>query len=182
MQQAIIHDVGPKPQCLLVVLVFVGSLHASVALEAHGGSSFVTEPATNFTISSVMRRPFVSKKTSRERPGFQFPRFDARLHDGDQIQMQMHDQWLSMDMEYGYKVRGRGVAMRNARTGKFCAERGIGIECTSETLKESETFEVADVWNGRVTLKFSALGTFCTDSPWDAVPHKIPIKVGGIQD
>lgn len=62
MQQAIIHDVGPKPQCLLVVLVFVGSLHASVALEAHGGSSFVTEPATNFTISSVMRRPFVSKK------------------------------------------------------------------------------------------------------------------------
>jgi len=182
MQQAIIHDVGPKPQCLLVVLVFVGSLHASVALEAHGGSSFVTEPATNFTISSVMRRPFVSKKTSRERPGFQFPRFDARLHDGDQIQMQMHDQWLSMDMEYGYKVRGRGVAMRNARTGKFCAERGIGIECTSETLKESETFEVADVWNGRVTLKFSALGTFCTDSPFGMQCHtKYPSKWEGFK-
>jgi len=54
------------------------------------------------------------------RSGFDFPRYDARLHDGDEIHLEsVHATWLALTTDPAITLRGRNVVLR-ASSGYYC--------------------------------------------------------------
>merc|ERR1719195_585676 len=69
------------------------------------------------------RRVFMDNSSISRPPrsGFHFPRFDARMHDGDEVQIEsIHTTWLRISRHPALTLQGRTVALR-AASGKFCA-------------------------------------------------------------
>lgn len=115
-------------------------------------------------------RVFVDNATFRKgstvRGGFVYPRYDARLHHGDEVQFEsIHSTWMHISSHPLYTMRGRTVALK-ASSGKYCAIAGSNeaalVTCDQDTPPFSAWFEVAG--QGRnVSLKDLRGERFCVD-------------------
>merc|ERR1740121_1349550 len=92
-------------------------------------------------------RVFVDNSTfgkSTVRGGFVYPRYDARLHDGDEIQLEsIHSTWMHVSSHPLYTLRGRTVAFK-ASDGRFCAmdtDSDHAVRCDQDTPPFSAWFE-----------------------------------------
>eukprot|EP00421_Protoceratium_reticulatum_P036574 CAMPEP_0168469888 /NCGR_PEP_ID=MMETSP0228-20121227/58449_1 /TAXON_ID=133427 /ORGANISM="Protoceratium reticulatum, Strain CCCM 535 (=CCMP 1889)" /LENGTH=762 /DNA_ID=CAMNT_0008485681 /DNA_START=181 /DNA_END=2466 /DNA_ORIENTATION=- len=117
-----------------------------------------------------VQRMFLDNTTvpKPKRSGFLFPRYDARMHDGDEVQLETkHQTWLSVTDDPSLTLRGRSVALR-ASSGKFCAvtlsDPEGHIVCDQDSLPFSAWFRVSDS-SGNASLKGIRGGKFCGDRP-----------------
>lgn len=119
--------------------------------------------------ATIRKRLFVEAGTfasAPERSGFQFPRYDARFQDGDEVMLQsVHDTWMAVTDARTYSLRGRAVALLSA-TGSFCsvppADPQGGIRCDqTEPLYSSWLLVAGD--GGKVTIKDVREERFCGD-------------------
>lgn len=111
-------------------------------------------------------RRFVDNETSVTfRGGFFFPRYDARLHDGDEIQIQSapHSTWMSFDAS-PLSV-GNRVSLRGNKDGLICADEPISVRCNRDSIAADTQFEVVDAGGGKIALRGGRSGLFCSDTP-----------------
>jgi len=69
------------------------------------------------------KRAFFTNSTAPRpaRSGFHFPRYDARCHDGDEVQLEtVHMSWLSLSDDPALTLRGRQMALKSVSNGRFC--------------------------------------------------------------
>lgn len=115
-------------------------------------------------------RVFVNNATfgkgTTVRGGFVYPRYDARLHHGDEVQLEsIHSTWMHISTHPLYTLRGRTVSLK-AANGKFCAmsvssQAGI-VRCDQDTPPFSAWFEVSGAGRN-VSLKDLRGHRFCMD-------------------
>uniref|UniRef100_A0A7S4RIQ4 glucan 1,3-beta-glucosidase n=1 Tax=Alexandrium monilatum TaxID=311494 RepID=A0A7S4RIQ4_9DINO len=113
-----------------------------------------------FMDNSTLPRP--------RRSGFEFPRYDARIHDGDEVQLaSIHGTWLSLSFNPAFTLRGRTVALQ-ASNGRFCAvDRGHPqgkIKCNQRVPPFAAWFEVSQGTHN-ISLRGVRGGKFCSDEP-----------------
>jgi len=108
-------------------------------------------------------------KTARS--GFHYPRYDARMHDGDEVQLEtIHSTWLSLSHDPPLTLRGRTMALK-AANGKFCAMvRGdpeCRIKCDQDDLPFHAWLEVSKepINVDKVSLRGLRGGKYCVDQP-----------------
>mmetsp|Transcript_2740 Transcript_2740/g.8159 ORF Transcript_2740/g.8159 Transcript_2740/m.8159 type:complete len:802 (+) Transcript_2740:139-2544(+) len=116
------------------------------------------------------KRVFMDNSTQPRpvRSGFNFPRFDSRLHDGDEVQLASnHGTWLSISFDPALTLRGRTVALQ-ASDGRFCAVdlRALDgrVKCNQQGPPLSAWLEVSE-GTANISLKGMRGGKFCTDQP-----------------
>lgn len=137
----------------MVTLLLLRRLGADQRLEV------VRERRVFMDNSSVSRPP---------RSGFHFPRFDARMHEGDEVQIEsIHTTWLRVSRHPSLTMQGRTVALR-AASGKFCAVQlteatGL-IRCDQDTPPFAAWFEVSHGSNN-ISLRSVRGGDYCVDQP-----------------
>jgi len=105
-------------------------------------------------------------KTARS--GFHYPRYDARLHDGDEVQLQsVHKTWLVITDRPFYTLRGKSFALQEGWNGRFCAvslnDPEGKIVCGQDSPPRVAWFEVAEAGE-KVSLGLRH-GKFCADRP-----------------
>jgi len=119
--------------------------------------------------SADVKRVFVSNETFPEaagRSGYQFPRYDARMLDGDEVKLQsVHDTWMTLSNERRYTLRGRTISLR-AASGSYCSVPMMdpegAVRCDQPTPPYGSWFLVSGI-AGKVTLKDMRAERFCTD-------------------
>jgi len=102
------------------------------------------------------------------RSGYNFPRYDARLHDGDEVQLEsIHQTWLVTSFDPQLTLRGRTIALQ-ASSGKYCGcvlgDPKGRIRCNNDQLPFSAWFEVSND-TPRVSLRGLRVNRFCIDEP-----------------
>lgn len=100
-----------------------------------------------------------SSPTSRG--GFVFPRYDSRLHNGDEIQVQSaaHGTWLSFSE--GAVVVGGKISFRGGKDGLFCADEPTQVSCNRESGAGDAVFDVVDAGGGRIAFRGGRSGKYC---------------------
>jgi len=133
------------------------------------GPDYRKIPAT----SPVRRqRVFVTNASGPRLPrsGFHYPRYDARLHHGDEVQLisSSHKSWLSVTNDPFYTLRGRTVALKDSSSGKFCAVTRDHLEgsilCDQDFPPFAAWFEVAEA-DMNISLKNLRSQKMCSDKP-----------------
>mmetsp|Transcript_8051 Transcript_8051/g.16979 ORF Transcript_8051/g.16979 Transcript_8051/m.16979 type:complete len:869 (-) Transcript_8051:309-2915(-) len=156
---------------LLVLLASDGAGHAAAG--AHEKASQLAQAPHDSGLNSFLRpeRVWLSNTTAlrSSRSGYRFPRYDARLHDGDEVQLEStHNTWLSFTTDPSFTLRGRNIALKAANTGQYCAvmlDNAEGmIRCDQSSPPFSAWLEVSEA-SGKVSIKGTRGGKFCVDRP-----------------
>lgn len=100
------------------------------------------------------------------RSGFDFPRYDARLHDGDEVQLaSIHGTWLSISFDPSLTLRGRTIALQ-ASNGRYCAVDPANsegrIRCDQYARPFSAWLEVSQGTHN-ISLRGLRGGRYCSD-------------------
>jgi len=117
-------------------------------------------------------RVFMDNRTVPRPPrsGFHYPRFDARLHNGDEVQLESwQHMWLSLTHDPSFTLRGKALALQESSSGRFCTTPSANpagkIMCGQDSPPRTAWFEVAEA-GAKVTIRIgTSHGMFCTDRP-----------------
>lgn len=102
------------------------------------------------------------------RSGFLYPRYDARLHDGDEVQLEsLRSTWLTVSFDPALMLQGRTLALQ-ASNGKFCAvvqhDPHGRIRCDHDQLEFSSWIKVSR-GTGNASLWSLHGRKYCIDEP-----------------
>lgn len=128
-------------------------------------------------LPTQVRRVFFSN-TTRPRPdrsGFDYPRYDARLHDGDEVMLEtVHQSWLAVTYDPSVTLQGRHLVLK-AHSGKYCGTMPGNDEgrffCNftkpplSAWLKFEQARRLGSKNSGTTQIRILHLGSPCADLP-----------------
>mmetsp|Transcript_2742 Transcript_2742/g.8179 ORF Transcript_2742/g.8179 Transcript_2742/m.8179 type:complete len:825 (+) Transcript_2742:139-2613(+) len=123
------------------------------------------------------KRVFMDNSTQPRpvRSGFNFPRFDSRLHDGDEVQLEtVHQSWLSVTVDPSVMFQGRHLVLK-ASSGKYCGTLPGHVQgrfyCNfSEApltgwLKFVQARRLNPKATGTSSIRILHMGSWCVDWP-----------------
>jgi len=102
------------------------------------------------------------------RSGFHYPRFDARLHHGDEVQFESpYHNWLSLTDDPAFTLLGKSFDLEQIATRRFCGlapgHLAGTVSCNQDGQPGKRRFEVVTAGNN-IAIQ-TGLGNFCSDRP-----------------
>jgi len=116
-------------------------------------------------------RAFVDNRSVLQHPrrsGYVYPRYDARLHHGDEVHLKTaFGNWLTVTDRPVFALQGKPFDLQEVQTGRFCswAPEGAGgaVSCEDEGAPGKRRFEVA-IAGSHMAIRTSQ-GRYCSDRP-----------------
>jgi len=130
--------------------------------------SMLQSPASMKTLKQRQNKTFFTNVTGPQatKAGFEYPREDARMHDGDEVRLfsSTHKRWFALAVQNLSSLRGE-VSLVNEETSSHCGldAQSPRIMCNIGAIFSSVQVEVRDAGGGRVGLLVG--GKYCSDRP-----------------